>query len=627
MSGAAVRRWLQHALVLLVFVAWSLVATWPLVAHVSDAVMGPPGDNYEYLYKIWWTKTALLDLHRSPLFVPGVFYPVGYDVTLSETTLANVLPAVPLAALWGEVVAYNLIVLASFALSAWAAYLLARELTGSLAGGLVAGLVFGFSAYRMAHLGAGHLPLLGTQWIPLTFLFAEKALRSHSWRHAALAGLFFGLTGLSSWYYAYMVGLLMGPFVLIRAWRARRGWRPAQVVGGVAAFCLVAAALLAPLALPLARTAGQGAAAYERLDYVDQWSASVASFFWPSPLHPLWGEAVSREYLPDIFEGLMYVGWIPLALAAVGLAGRREGAHRTYLWLGVAAFVLALGTTLHLAGGPVRVPVPDAVEQLFARAMNALTERLALNPVSFAGMRAPGSVVVPLPGLLAALYLPWYTAIRVASRFGLIVLLSVAVLAAGGMAAMRRLGRWRGVAMAVLVAGVAFELWAAPFGLGYSQARAQPVDEFLAAQPAGSPVAQFPLDRTWYGYPLYEARWHMQPIAYGYGTFVPEAFKPAEEALRRFPAPEALAWAREAGVRYLLVAERSYGEQWPEVERALAGDVGLRRIGAFEDRPLYHDGGVMARVPPSPSIPPSEFISGDKQRWIQDRIWVYEVIR
>ena len=44
----------------------TLVMTYPLVAHLTDGVLGAPGDNYEYLYKLWWFKHALFDLGVSP---------------------------------------------------------------------------------------------------------------------------------------------------------------------------------------------------------------------------------------------------------------------------------------------------------------------------------------------------------------------------------------------------------------------------------------------------------------------------------------------------------------------------------------------------------------------------------
>lgn len=616
----------EHALVMLAFLAISVLATWPLAAHLSDGVLGPPGDNYEYLYKIWWFTTAL-GQGASPLTNPNVFYPAGYDVSLSETTLANMALALPFAALWGEVVAYNVVVLLTFALSGWAAYVLVRSLTGSRAGAAVAGLIFAFSPFRMAHLGAGHLPLLGTQWIPLAFLFVERAIRSRRAQDGALAGLFYGLTALSSWYYAYMIGLFLALFALVRWLQVRKEVPAKRLAAAGLSMVAVAGVVMLPAAVPLLRNAGAGATAYSDLAYVDQWSASVADFFWPSVLHPIWGRALAEVHMPNVHEGVLYLGWAAIGLAALGAWKWRAQAKRAYAWLGVVAFVLALGTTLHFAGGPVHVPVPDAVEQVFARGMNFLTSRIALNPLSFAKMRTPGAVVAPMPGLLLYLFAPFFTAMRVPARFQLGLTLATAVLAGGGVAflvAQVRKG-WAQVGVAgALGLLVMVDLASAPFAVGYSEARAQPVDAWLAAQPHPSPVAQLPLDRTWYGYPLYQQRFHGQPIVYGYGTFVPPSFRATEEAMRGFPDAASFDALQGSGAEILLLAENSFGEAWPAVERAMQDRREWTLVGKFADEPLFHDGGLMAMAPPNPAVPPSEWIAGDKTAYIEDTIWVYQ---
>jgi len=105
----------------------SVVLTYPLIIHLGNRIPGPPapGDNLEYVYKVWWFKHALFELSpATPFFNPDAFYPFGYPVTLSETTLSNTIPALPLTLVFGEVVAYNLTLLASFILSALGMYLL-----------------------------------------------------------------------------------------------------------------------------------------------------------------------------------------------------------------------------------------------------------------------------------------------------------------------------------------------------------------------------------------------------------------------------------------------------------------------------------------------------------------------
>jgi hypothetical protein len=634
----------EHLVVLLAFALLSVLATWPLAAHLRNGVLGPPGDNYEYVYKIGWFKTALLERGQSPLFNPDVFYPAGYDLSLSETTLANVGLALPFAVLWGEVAAYNLVVLLSFGLSGWAMYWLARHLTGSKVGGAVAGLLFAFSAYRMAHLGAGHLPLMGTQWIPLAFLFVERAFHSRRVRDGALAGLFFGLTALSSWYYAYMVGLFLVVFALFRWAQARREMPSQAEQGGLSqfsqrgvrrnglaallAFAVVAGLAMLPAAIPLLRNAGAGATEYTHLAYIDQWSVGVADFFWPSVFNPVWGRTLADVYIPNIHEGLLYLGWVGMALAVVALWRRRQPSLQAYAWLGLIGFVLALGTTLHLAGGPLRIPAPEAISQTFSRAMYWLTGKAALNPLDFGKMDVPGTVVIPMPMLFLYLFFPFFAAMRVPARFGLMAILAVSVLAGGGAVWLAervkgRVGRLTCAGGLALL--LALDLASAPFPVGYSEARGQPVDAWLAAQPKPSPVAQFPLDRTWYGYPLYQQWFHGQPIAYGYGTFVPQEFRQAEEILRGFPDAESFAWLQGNGVKIVLLAQHSLGDRWNEVKQAMDRQQNWEFVGVFQDEPLFHDGGLMARVPPTPAVPSSEWVAGDKKAYVEDAIWVYRL--
>ena len=61
----------------------TLLMTYPLVAHPGSIILGPPGDNFEYLYKMWWFKDALLAKGIAPFFIPGVFAPFGYPLALS----------------------------------------------------------------------------------------------------------------------------------------------------------------------------------------------------------------------------------------------------------------------------------------------------------------------------------------------------------------------------------------------------------------------------------------------------------------------------------------------------------------------------------------------------------------
>src|SRR5512137_2060699 len=99
------------------FTALTPIMTYPMALHLADAVPGPPWDNFVWLYDLWWFKHSLFDAGVSPWFNPQIFHPFGYNVGLSETILASKALGLPVTLLAGEVATFNILVLASFALS------------------------------------------------------------------------------------------------------------------------------------------------------------------------------------------------------------------------------------------------------------------------------------------------------------------------------------------------------------------------------------------------------------------------------------------------------------------------------------------------------------------------------
>ncbi|HYP20329.1 MAG TPA: hypothetical protein VEY08_09660, partial [Chloroflexia bacterium] len=145
----------------------SLVMTWPLVVRMASAMPGWPADNFAFLYKVWWFRTAIFEEGKWPLFDPNSYAPFGFDLAQGEPTLLNTVPGAVIGAIFNDVVAYNLLALATFVVSGIGGYLLVKELSGSKAAGLLGAVGFAFCPYRLTQL-AGHLQLLGTGWIALT---------------------------------------------------------------------------------------------------------------------------------------------------------------------------------------------------------------------------------------------------------------------------------------------------------------------------------------------------------------------------------------------------------------------------------------------------------------------------
>ncbi len=608
------------------FVALSLLLTYPLAKDLGTRVLGPPApdDNFEYLQKIWWFKHALFDAHITPFFDASVFYPFGFNLVLVETTLSNTILALPLTILFGEVAAYNLIMLLSFVLSGLATYLLVLKLSRSRVAGLLSGVVFAFCPYRMAHLGAGHLPLMGTQWLPLLLLYLDRMVLRRRGRDAFMAALFYTLGALSSWYYAYMFALAGILYVLLRGrpWRQHL-WQP-QFLRCAMAFALVCLLLVGPFMLPVTRLADEGSRP-QSLRYLDYFSASPLDFFYPNVMHPLWGVSLLQRYSQNVIENALYVGFVAFVLAAVAAWRRHDRTTRAFAWLTVIFAIMALGTTLHWGNAPVYIRVPGWLERVFSAGMGFLTKRLALYPISSYSLRVAGAIFLPLPTLLLYLYLPFFSGMRVWARFGLVAVLGVSVLAGLGLQQLRnwvrqRWGAIRGsiaaervVTLGVLLL-VLLEFAVFPYALGTCSAQARPVDQWLAGQDGDFSIMEFPLSKALSGRALYATRTHGKWISCGQSTFFPRAFTEKLPVLESFPSEASVALLKEWRVRYVLVGARTYGAAWSHVEANVASNPGLQHVVTFDDPPIYEGDRVL------------RLLLGTERAFVVDRIYVYEVL-
>jgi hypothetical protein len=548
----------------------AVVMTWPVAARLGDSLPGWPGDNFAFLYKFWWFRTALLETHRWPFFDPNVFAPFGFSLGQGEPTLANTLPGVPLGALFGDVAAYNLVALFSFVVSGLGGYLLVREITGSKAAGVLSGVAFAFCPYRMSQF-AGHIQLLGTGWLALAFYFAERAFRTGRWTMGATAGLSLALAALSAWYYAYIMGLLFVLYVALRLWTLRREIRWPLLGRAALAAMVVLVVLAGPVALPSLLLARGGALSHSA-KAADEHSAAPSDYVIPNELHPLWGEPFMRAHAEqNVLESSLYLGIVCAGIALGGwLVARRGRDHERgfsslracWLVVGVVAFVLSLGLTLHDTGGQVSPPVT-------------------------------------LPGRLLYDWLPLFSSMRAYARFGLLVALAVIVLMGMGWAniASRFPRRANWLALLALVALLA-DFWTRPYAWGTTRVIPTKASRYLVAAPPGA-IAQMPLTSALTGPAMFAETWYGgKPIAYGYDTFEPIEWREARPALVRFPEDVALEVLRGWGVRYVVVSGNAYGADWPGTLDYLKSLPGLRYVDQFaEERTWDVDPGVLDARP------------------------------
>jgi hypothetical protein len=325
------------------------------------------------------------------VFNAPIFFPSPLALAYSDHLLLQSLLISPMyAASHDLVLCYNILLIASLVASALAMHGLVRELAGGEPAAYVAGLIFGFAPYHFTHLL--HLQLQALYFLPLSFLFLHRVIRTGSRLDAIAFGVVTGLQAISSVYYGVIgaIGLSLVAVLLLAANPEWRNWRVLRQ-GAVAA--VVAIAIAAPWSIAYIRVSGEtgGRNLYETAHS----SATLTSYLQVPATNLVYGRTnllrpggLSHLPFKDGPEQGLFIGFIPLVLAAIGLigGGKSRAVTIAYATLAVTGVVLSLG--------------PDGIRPLYALLYRAVF-----------GM----------------------SAIRAAARFDVLALVGVSVLAAQGI--------------------------------------------------------------------------------------------------------------------------------------------------------------------------------------------------
>jgi hypothetical protein len=367
----------------------TIAMAWPVVRDPGATVFGP----------------ALAGPHPDP-FVVAAQYERG---TIPSPYLqpATDLPGIALAQATSGLTAYNLLVLASFPLTAAFTFALGMVLTRSRIAGVAAAAAFTWAPFHLAH-APYHVHIVQVQWWPLLLLALCVAVRGPWIRGLAIIALPAVLLVTASFYWG-LAALFVVPAMLATFW-----WMPGSLDPPVnrrtAAHLLLIAIVVGVTALAAATTfvdldtAGFGAA--DRAWYSARWF----SLFLPAVTHPWLGAAS---------EGV----W--------NAAGAGPGLLEQQLGLGIGVLVLAGIAVIRRWRSPAD-PLVAAVPFL-----------LVVGFVAWAASVFGGSAVGDL--------LPMF---RAYARIGVVAILALTVLAGigGAILVQTRVGRPVAVALLLLTA-------------------------------------------------------------------------------------------------------------------------------------------------------------------------------
>lgn len=199
------------------YVLIALIFSWPLPLHLGSALLGSPGgDTGVYVWNLWVFRHEIVAHGTFPFFTTEIISGAARAVPLTlhnYTTAAN-LVAFPLIPLFGIVATFNLLILASTALSAYVMFLFLRERVQDDAAAWIGGLLFGFSPFMIARQMA-HFSLVQAAALP-AFALVLYRLRSDvpTVRQSVAGGAVVAWAYLSDPYYAVYCLVLAFFFIL-----------------------------------------------------------------------------------------------------------------------------------------------------------------------------------------------------------------------------------------------------------------------------------------------------------------------------------------------------------------------------------------------------------------------------
>jgi hypothetical protein len=155
---------LAFALYLAVFVTGF---GWPLASHLNQPNLRQYWTDVQfYAWSLgWWPYAVSHGIN--PLFSSQIGAPHGYSLAWASTAPSVDLVMWPVTAAFGVLVSYNVVLLLVPPFSGWAAFVLARRLTGQFWPALLAGTVYGFCPYELMHNWQGQPNLTVIALFPL----------------------------------------------------------------------------------------------------------------------------------------------------------------------------------------------------------------------------------------------------------------------------------------------------------------------------------------------------------------------------------------------------------------------------------------------------------------------------
>jgi hypothetical protein len=538
----------------LIFALLIIFMTFPLVISLTTHIPGffSTDEPYAAIWNSWRIEYSVqnnLSLKSTTL----IAYPFGMELYTSGYFSYLWMGLIYfLSIITTPILTYNLQIFFNFFLSAIFIYLLVFYLTKNRLSAILSGIIFAFCPYQFARTWQ-HLGLTYNQWIPLC-LFAAILLKENSKKSTVIFLLSLLLAFSFDWSIMYFTTIMLASFcayLLLYNWKLKLFKQRNLIVAdfryfkrvffvGIIVFIILHSQFLAVMKNRLRFSSATPASVFNpyHRQFKDLFSQSAKplSYLLPATMHPIFGKFTeqfigSSLYGVSFTEHTLYLGWIPLILSFLAFRKWRRKRKLQAIVYQPSAENFYIGFFVFLA----------IVAWLFSQ------------PPWW----KIGPIKIYMPSFFMYKILPMY---RAYCRFGIVVMLAVAVLAGFGLKSI--LEKFKSNFMKTTIAClfsilVLFEFWNWPPYKIIDVSKVPAVYGWIKEQPGDFVIAEYPLDAASPNemYKIYQTK-HEKKIINGTipGTYPNQVAR----TIVRLSEPNTTGVLKWMGVKYVLVHKQDY---------------------------------------------------------------------
>lgn len=546
------KRMRKHLIGIGLFLLVVTVMTFPLVFKLNTYMPGffSTDESYSPVWNAWWLKLCFTN-HIPVNPINYLAYPFGveYFVFGYMFFLINLV----LALLTNPVFTYNFQILANFILAAFFTYLLAHTITKNIFSAFLSGLIFGFCPYIFVrawqHLGETYLWMMP---MALWFLFSLREKSTRARKILFVASIFLSGIVLGTAYYTVIIIGVFLCYFMSRGFmfrhqshnienRTKDYFKDIILLSCIGySFTAIQYFTYFKNAILLAHTKASVFNPYHRpFDDLFAMSAKPLSYLLPSSVHPLFGKFTqffvgSELYGKSFTEQTLYLGWVPLILSFAALR----------YWRRKPSFGAE-------AGNKIKRDIDSFNIGFF----------MVLAIVAWFFSQPPwwniGPFKIYMPSFFMYKILPMF---RAYCRFGIVVMLAVAVLAGFGLKFI--LERFKSYKVKIAVTSlfcslVLFEFWNWPAYKVIDVSNFPAAYYWLKAQPQSTVIAEYPLDADSPNemYKFYQMKHEKKIIN---GTIPGTHANKVAQTIRKLSQPQTAQVLKRMEVKYALVHRQDY---------------------------------------------------------------------